>query len=336
VSNSATLAEGRLSDLQRLRDYRFLGELRPGQRDEWVFCAGSCMAYLVPADILPRELATLAEQAAGWTERETSARMSAVQQRAKLAALGHRVSYRGRQVDPRYRLRNETIIARLRITEVEMLGAELHHLVSPDIRRGRERARSERRRRAAGAVDRQTYEANSLSRQRPWEAEGIGRRTWEQRRKVAQNARATAPCASPTGCMVVKPPSGGLVAIRQSNAVLAGFNSISVATNPPQLSGRAPLATFPVQLELDLFVAPIEERLADPGVAQWLEMGGRPPPVIVAAMREVVRRGFPQEKIAARAALSPPHLSNLARGRFGASPARAQALVATLRELAAA
>jgi len=203
--NFVTLAEGRLTDLQRLRDYRFMGELPSGHRDEWMFCAAVNVAYLTSANTLPRELAALADEAAGWTERETRARMSAVQQRAKLAALGQRVTYRGRKVDPRYRLRNETIIDRLRITEKEMLGARLHHLVSHDIRRERERARSERRRRAAGAVDRQTYEANSLSRQRPWEAAGVGRRTWEQRRK-ARNTPATASCASPTGCMVVEPP----------------------------------------------------------------------------------------------------------------------------------
>jgi hypothetical protein len=203
--NFITLAEGRLTDLQRLRDHRFMGELPPGNRDEWMFFAAVNVAYLTSVDTLPRELAALGEQAAGWTERETRARMSAVQQRAKLAALGQRVTHQGRRVDPRYRLRNETIIDRLRITEAEMLGAGLRHLVSADIRRERERARSERRRRAAGAVDRQTYEANSLSRQRPWEAAGISRPTWHRHRK-AWNALATARETSPTGCMVVNPP----------------------------------------------------------------------------------------------------------------------------------
>lgn len=152
-----------------------MGELPPGQRDEWMFCAAVNLAYLVPADALLRELAALAKQAAGWPERETRGRMSAVQGRAKLAALGQRITYRGKQVDPRYRLRNETIIARLRITEDEMLGAGLRHLVSADIRRERERARGESRRRKAGAVDRRTYEANSLSQQRPWEAARVSR-----------------------------------------------------------------------------------------------------------------------------------------------------------------
>jgi hypothetical protein len=56
----------------------------------------------------------------------------------------------------------------------------------------------------------------------------------------------------------------------------------------------------------------------------------------VTVLREMARRGFPQRKIATRAAWSSPHLSNVARGRFGASPVRAKALVETLRDLATA
>jgi hypothetical protein len=208
--NFVTLAEGRLADLQRLLDYRFKGALPAGQRDEWLFCAAVNMAYLVPAEALPREIAVLAAQSACWGERETRARMSAVFDRAKQAALGRRVTFGDKQVDPRYRLRNETIIARLGITEEEMIGANLHHLVSKEIKRDRERDRGERRRRDAGAIDRRSYEANSLSQLRPWDADGISRRTWERRRSL-ENFSATSSVASPSSCMVVKPPRGALV-----------------------------------------------------------------------------------------------------------------------------
>ena len=199
--NYLTLAEGRLTDLQGLLQYRFMGVLPAGQRDEWMFCTAVNMAYLTGADTRPRELAALAREVAGWNEGETKARMSAVQRRSKLAALGRQITYRCTDVDPRYRLRNDTIIERLRITEEEMRGAKLHHLVNKDMKREHERSRGERRRRAAGAIDRQTYEANSLSRQRPWEAEGISRRTWERRRR-AQITLTTTDVASPSGCMV--------------------------------------------------------------------------------------------------------------------------------------
>ena len=38
--------------------------------------------------------------------------------------------------------------------------------------------RSERNRRAAGAVPRATYEANGLTQMRPWAAFGVSRSTW--------------------------------------------------------------------------------------------------------------------------------------------------------------
>jgi hypothetical protein len=55
-------------------------------------------------------------------------------------------------------------------------------------------AKRERKYRAAnGAKPRTVYEANSLSRTRPWEQEGISRRTWERRR-----SRETETDASPS------------------------------------------------------------------------------------------------------------------------------------------
>ena len=44
-------------------------------------------------------------------------------------------------------------------------------------------ARDERRRRKVGSKPRVAYLANSLSRSKPWEADGISRRTWERRRQ---------------------------------------------------------------------------------------------------------------------------------------------------------
>jgi hypothetical protein len=55
-------------------------------------------------------------------------------------------------------------------------------------RQKRDRLRTEKKRRAAGAVPRAVYEANSLSKTEPWKAEGISRRTWERRRKAAAAA----------------------------------------------------------------------------------------------------------------------------------------------------
>jgi hypothetical protein len=57
----------------------------------------------------------------------------------------------------------------------------------------RDRERHTARRRAAGAVDRATYEANSESRQKPWEALGMSRASWYRAGKPAVPADETSP-----------------------------------------------------------------------------------------------------------------------------------------------
>jgi hypothetical protein len=55
------------------------------------------------------------------------------------------------------------------------------------LRKRRLRLYLERRRRAQDAVSRTTWEENSLMRTKPWEAEGISRRTWYRRRGTGPN-----------------------------------------------------------------------------------------------------------------------------------------------------
>ena len=50
------------------------------------------------------------------------------------------------------------------------------------LRKRRRRLYHEHRRRSRGVRPRADYEANSLSRAKPWEAEGMSRRTWYRRR----------------------------------------------------------------------------------------------------------------------------------------------------------
>jgi hypothetical protein len=102
----ATLWEGRLADLQKLLEGRWLGELPPGERDAWLFIAGIAMSYLAPAQVLPREIMTLAQQVGGWSESETRGRLSAVISRAEKAARGEKIEYRGLLTDRRYRFKD--------------------------------------------------------------------------------------------------------------------------------------------------------------------------------------------------------------------------------------
>jgi hypothetical protein len=54
-----------------------------------------------------------------------------------------------------------------------------------ELRKAKRRANARKRR---GCVPRQVYEAKSISKQKPWEAEGISRRTWYYRRKRGETS----------------------------------------------------------------------------------------------------------------------------------------------------
>jgi hypothetical protein len=191
--DAATLWESRLAEMQKLLDHRWFGTLCPGQCDAWMLLAGTAVGYLVPSQVVRREIHALARQVTGghWDEQETASRLSSVIRRAEEAALGRQVEYRGRLIDPRYRFRTETIIDMLGITEAEMRACQFRQLVSPEICRELDRVRHAEKRRANGAVPRAVYEAEAVGNTKPWEAEGISRRTWYRRRGT-----------SASGCMV--------------------------------------------------------------------------------------------------------------------------------------
>ena len=185
--DAAGLWEGRFTELQRLLEHRWFGSLPPGQRDAFMLVAATSMGYLVPGQMVRREVYGLARDVTGghWDERETTSRMSSVIRRAEDAALGRQIEYQGRLVDPRYRFRTETIVEMLEITEAEMRDLGFRHLITPDIRREHNLICQTEKRRAAGMTPRSIYEAQALSQSKPWEAEGISRATWYRNRETS-------------------------------------------------------------------------------------------------------------------------------------------------------
>ncbi len=151
----ATWAETMLSDLQRLRALRYPeGAIRAGERDKWLFCAATAMAWLCPQQVLERELAALAHEAAGWQETQTRSRMSAALGRARMAAAGVKIEWNGKEIDPRYRMRAATVMEWLEITPGEMHEAGLRMLVDTDRARELAAERQAKSRRLKGAASR--------------------------------------------------------------------------------------------------------------------------------------------------------------------------------------
>jgi ElaB/YqjD/DUF883 family membrane-anchored ribosome-binding protein len=100
--------------------------------------------------------------------------------KAKQYEAGETVDFGGRQYPPLYTPRNDTLIDLFQITDDEQrsLRTIISKSMATERRRERDRQRHEARRRAAGAVDRETYEAQSASRNKPWEAVGMSRASW--------------------------------------------------------------------------------------------------------------------------------------------------------------
>jgi hypothetical protein len=160
-----TLWEARLSDLQNLREIRWFGDLPPGERDHWLFITGVAMSWLAYAPRLRRELFSLAKQVAGWGDAESKSRMHAIFRTAHAHQRGEKVSWRGVEVDARYRFRNQTIIERLQITAEEE--RQMSAIISYEEKLRRQREHKERRRREQGIEDRFVVsEQNRIAAQR--------------------------------------------------------------------------------------------------------------------------------------------------------------------------
>jgi hypothetical protein len=97
------------------------------------------MSWLAVPPVLRRELYALAAEIGGWTEARARSKLSAVMSRAHAAARGERVEWAGLEWDPRYRLKNQTIIELLEITSEEE--RELKTIISDSERRRRDRDR---------------------------------------------------------------------------------------------------------------------------------------------------------------------------------------------------
>jgi hypothetical protein len=158
-----TLHKNRLDDLKSLMWLRHGEEKLPrGQRDRWMFVAAVSLSYLVVPQFLESEIIALGRNYAGWSEGETRSGMHTVISRAHSAAAGEKVHWQGQQRDPRYRLTNQDIIARLEITSEEE--RHLKTIISEETKRERDRQRKECERRLQGAQPRDAYIANSRER----------------------------------------------------------------------------------------------------------------------------------------------------------------------------
>lgn len=176
------LAWDRLEDLRKLAELR--GGVHEGERMLHLFWRLNflLLSGATHTGQMYHEAAALARELdPAWSYR--SAELTTLYAKAKAYEAGEKVEFGGKQFAPLYTPKNDTLISLFRITDDEQ--RELRTIVSRDIAAERHSEREKARRRAAGAVDRATYEANSLSRKKPWEALGMSRRSWYRAGKPA-------------------------------------------------------------------------------------------------------------------------------------------------------
>ncbi len=169
------LAWDRLEDLRRLADLR--GGAVEGERMQHLFWRLNflLLSGATNASLMYHEASALARELdSSWNHR--SEELMTLYSKAKANEAGETVEFNGRKLPPLYTPRNDTLINLFQITDDEQ--RQLRTIISKDMAKERDRKRKEAARRAAGAIDRETYESQSLTRQKPWEALGMSRAKW--------------------------------------------------------------------------------------------------------------------------------------------------------------
>lgn len=172
----------RLEDLRKLAEIR--GGVAEGQRMTHLFWQLNflLLSGATHAQQMWHEAAALAYKIdSNWTYGEDT--LSTLYAKAQAHNAGETVEFAGRKWSPLYTPKNETLIDIFGISDAEQ--QHLKTIISSDLARQRDAKRDTVRRRAAGAVPRSQYESGSISKIKPWEAEGISRATWYRRRETS-------------------------------------------------------------------------------------------------------------------------------------------------------
>lgn len=173
---------GVLEDIRALAAARYpAGIVQPGMRDLYGHLAACQLARVIMPGPLFHEITATARTflPAGYVDGEMLQHCSTLLRRAMQAAEGELVRFGNGQRTPVYTYSKRRMMDLLEITSDEERG--MIRLISDAEKRRRETER----RRAAGMIEREAWlAANGAERERPWEAEGISRRTWYYRRRA--------------------------------------------------------------------------------------------------------------------------------------------------------
>ncbi|HFT9451446.1 TPA: replication protein [Escherichia coli] len=184
------LAWDRLEDLRKLAELR--GGVREGERMQHLFWRLNflLLSGATHSGQMYHEAAALAgELDPAWSYR--SKELMTLYAKAKAYEAGEKVTLGGREFAPLYTPKNDTLISLFQITDDEQ--RKLRTLISSGMAAERHREREMSRRRAAGAVDRETYLAAAEAKRaqaQVLKAEGLSVRAIAQRMGISKSLAA--------------------------------------------------------------------------------------------------------------------------------------------------
>jgi hypothetical protein len=119
-----------------------------GYRDKWLFLIGVALSWFTHAQGIEVEIIGLAQKHTDLAQPEIQQAMQPVLKRAMQAAEGHLIEWQGKQVDPRYRFRRQTLYDWIGDLIPASLLPKMRAIVPDEERRRREQHRQKARNRA--------------------------------------------------------------------------------------------------------------------------------------------------------------------------------------------
>lgn len=174
------LAWDRYNDITKLMELRGWSNGAPeGKRDMPIFLCAVLMSQAVVVPQLADEIEAIAKQIAPtWSAAEVRNCVASVVARADAALRGEKLEFNGRQVDPRYVFRTETLLSLLDITPEEE--SELATIISKPEAKRRDAERARKARARAGATNRVVYEAGAAERRQEAQRLRASGLTWAE------------------------------------------------------------------------------------------------------------------------------------------------------------
>lgn len=174
-------------DLLQIAEWHFLGGIPEGHRNDWLFLSAVALSWFAHPATLRTELE---KQAKVWTPGLTLPEIrSALQtplERAAQAAEGKTFHWQGKECDPRYKFRRETLFEWMQPIIPQQLLPQLRAILPDEVRKENKKETDRKHEETRDRVEEGRYKSHQRGRgdrllEKPWEALGISRRTWYRR-----------------------------------------------------------------------------------------------------------------------------------------------------------